>query len=191
MTTKHHAAVRPATAQRVVIARSAATKQSTPQRGRRRPSTRHCEERSDEAIHAAARPATAQRGDSSACAGGATWYLLAQWRFLEDQMAPNPDEAAPFFPGFRSHSVDCQGVSIHAVVGGARPAASPSPRRPAVAHHVARNRPCSGRALHNCRLGFARIWIIRKAAWRDRSLGLFEAYDGGGSGRAHAQARVR
>ena len=43
----------------VVIARSAATKQSTPQRSRPRPITRHCEERSDEAIHAAAQPATA------------------------------------------------------------------------------------------------------------------------------------
>ena len=27
-------------------------------------------------------------------------------------------EAAPFFPGFRSHPVDCLGTSIHAVVGG-------------------------------------------------------------------------
>lgn len=31
------------------------------------------------------------------------------------------DEAAPFFPGFRSHSVDCLGASIHAVVGGNGP----------------------------------------------------------------------
>jgi pimeloyl-ACP methyl ester carboxylesterase len=30
-------------------------------------------------------------------------------------------EAAPFFPGFRSHSVDCLGTSIHAVVGGNGP----------------------------------------------------------------------
>ena len=32
-----------------------------------------------------------------------------------------PGEAAPFFPGFRSHSVDCLGTSIHAVVGGNGP----------------------------------------------------------------------
>jgi len=32
---------------------------------------------------ATVRPATAHRGNSSACAGSATWYLLAQWRFLE------------------------------------------------------------------------------------------------------------
>ena len=36
-------------------------------------------------------------------------------------MAPDRDEAAPFFPGFRSHSVDCLGASIHAVVGGDGP----------------------------------------------------------------------
>jgi haloacetate dehalogenase len=30
-------------------------------------------------------------------------------------------EAAPLFPGFRSHSVDCLGTSIHAVVGGDGP----------------------------------------------------------------------
>jgi len=30
-------------------------------------------------------------------------------------------EAAPFFPGFTSHSVDCLGTSIHAVVGGKGP----------------------------------------------------------------------
>ena len=36
-------------------------------------------------------------------------------------MAPNRDEAAPFFPGFKSHSVDCLGASIHAVVGGDGP----------------------------------------------------------------------
>ena len=31
------------------------------------------------------------------------------------------DEAAPFFPGFKSLSVDCLGTSIHAVIGGTVP----------------------------------------------------------------------
>jgi haloacetate dehalogenase len=31
------------------------------------------------------------------------------------------DEAAPFFPGFKSLSVDCLGTSIHAVIGGDGP----------------------------------------------------------------------
>src|ERR1700733_3576458 len=38
--------------------------------------------------------------------------------FSEGKLASIRGEAAPFFPGFRSHSVDCLGTSIHAVVGG-------------------------------------------------------------------------
>ena len=36
-------------------------------------------------------------------------------------MASVQGEAAPFFPGFSSHSVDCLGTSMHAVVGGNGP----------------------------------------------------------------------
>jgi haloacetate dehalogenase len=41
--------------------------------------------------------------------------------FSEGKLASIQGEAAPFFPGFKSHSVDCLGTSIHAVVGGDGP----------------------------------------------------------------------
>src|SRR5277367_5232274 len=106
--------------------------------------------------------------------------MLSQGEFFGGKLDFIRGEAAPFFPGFRSYSVDCLGASIHAVVGGDGPPLLLLHGAPQ--SHIMWREIAPALAVHCCRLRFARIRIVGKAAWRDGSFGLFKACDGGGSG---------